>query len=440
MRYRPILAVVLALALGSGVARADEPVLSAVPAQESPARAQLSWVLASLAKPPPEAEVLAHFDEGFRAAVPDLGGLFGTLAVQLGDVALASVESDHEGALVAKVHSQKAGPLRIRLSVEPGGTHRMVGLLFQPAPDAAPPAQSWAEVDARIGALAPKVGLLAAELSDGACQPVHALNPDQPLAIGSAFKLYVLDELARQVWAGERRWTDTLAIDESLKSLPTGDMRSAPAGTGFSLEHYARKMISESDNTATDHLLGLLGRAKVEATAARSGNDRNRPFLSTREMFGIKLVMDEKARKRFIGGDEAKRRRMADEARALDLAPAMNAVATWTAPRHIETIEWFASPEELCHEASALRAYTDPAVRRVLSVNPGIPDETGQWAWIGFKGGSEPGVLNLSWILERSDGRAWFLSVGFNDPAAPLDEAAAISAAAAARSFLATIP
>lgn len=45
-----------------------------------------------------------------------------------------------------------------------------------------------------------------------------------------------------------------------------------------------------------------------------------------------------------------------------------------------------------------------------------------QWSYIGFKGGSEPGVLSLSWLLQRADGR-WFSIVAIaNDSMRPIDE------------------
>jgi putative hydrolase len=49
---------------------------------------------------------------------------------------------------------------------------------------------------------------------------------------------------------------------------------------------------------------------------------------------------------------------------------------------------------------------------------------------VAFKGGSEPGVLSLSWLLERSDGRRFALALTATDPGAPVDEATAAIRAA----------
>jgi hypothetical protein len=41
---------------------------------------------------------------------------------------------------------------------------------------------------------------------------------------------------------------------------------------------------------------------------------------------------------------------------------------------------------------------------------------------MGFKGGSEPGVLALTFLLRTKAGGWLALSAGWNDPKAPLDE------------------
>jgi hypothetical protein len=43
------------------------------------------------------------------------------------------------------------------------------------------------------------------------------------------------------------------------------------------------------------------------------------------------------------------------------------------------------------------------------------------WKSVAFKGGSEPGVLNLTWLLERDDGAFFAVSIGWNDTERPVD-------------------
>ena len=47
---------------------------------------------------------------------------------------------------------------------------------------------------------------------------------------------------------------------------------------------------------------------------------------------------------------------------------------------------------------------------------------TGELAYVGYKGGSEPGVLNLTWLVRNRAG-AWHVVTGsWNNPQALVDE------------------
>ncbi len=235
------------------------------------------------------------------------------------------------------------------VAVEETEPYRMTALNFQPAPTPIELA-AWEEFDAQFAALASEANFLAAEIVDGECVPVHALNPETRLAIGSGFKLYVLGELARKIEAGEVTWDDELEINDDWKSLPSGIMQDEPAGTPFTLQHYAELMISISDNTATDHLLRALGRQNVEAIQAEMGHAEpgvNVPMLTTRELFALKLVMPQEVVDAYIAGtDDEQRAILENEVAAAELS--VEDMADWTSPRSIDTIEWFASAEDLC--------------------------------------------------------------------------------------------
>jgi hypothetical protein len=77
-------------------------------------------------------------------------------------------------------------------------------------------------------------------------------------------------------------------------------------------------------------------------------------------------------------------------------------------------------------------------IRRILAQNPGIAFDKKTWPYVAFKGGSEPGVLSLTWLLERSDGRSFVLSIVLNDSARAIDEAGAVNVAEGAVNLLAT--
>ena len=50
-----------------------------------------------------------------------------------------------------------------------------------------------------------------------------------------------------------------------------------------------------------------------------------------------------------------------------------------------------------------------------LSINPGIALDREVWAGFAYKGGSEPGLMNMTFWLLRRDGKQFALSVSAND-------------------------
>ena len=79
------------------------------------------------------------------------------------------------------------------------------------------------------------------------------------------------------------------------------------------------------------------------------------------------------------------------------------------------------------------------AIDWVMAAVNGAPvtDPAGAFAYIGYKGGSEPGVLNLTWLLRRkADDRWLFFTIAFNDDTQAIDEGTATYVAAAGRALL----
>ena len=263
------------------------------------------------------------------------------------------------------------------------------------------------------------------------------------MAIGSAFKLYVLGTLASQAGKGTISWEEKLAIQDKLKSLPSGEYQDQPDGTEHTIREFAEKMISISDNTAADHLIERIGRDTVEGMLAPMGHSdpaATEPFLKTREMFALKLSAPDALTQRYIAADISTRRKLLTE-QIGELPILLADASSWTSPRHIDTIEWFASSTELANAMLYLhKAANQPGfepIADVLSINPGLPFDTAMWPYVGFKGGSEPGVLSLTWLLRRKDDRWFVASCALNDKAKILDENAAIGTFAGAADLLA---
>ncbi len=339
--------------------------------------------------------------------------------------------------------------LSVGIAVDATAPNRIAGLLFKPVtsgPSAAP-IGSWDEVDTALRGLVPEPSMLAAEIKVGRCAPMHTLGASQSLAIGSAFKLYVLGELAHQVSAGTVTWDQQLAVRDDWKSLPSGTMQNEAAGTQHTLAEFARQMISISDNTAADHLIHTLGRANVEQNLPAMGladPSRMTPFITTRDMFVLKAAKDADLAKTYLAADAAGRRALLDGAVASTPIAATD-LADWTTPRQIDTLEWFASTADLCAAMATLRDLGGKPglgpVLDILAVNPGMPVDSARWPYVGFKGGSEPGVLQLTWLLRRADNRWFVLSITLDDPASAADHTlAAVGLAQGAMNLLSAVP
>ena len=298
------------------------------------------------------------------------------------------------------------------ITLDPAPPHLVAGLLLSTI---TPVDDSLEKVSADLRALPGTVSVLFAPLFDDG-DPVLAMAADQQLAIGSTFKLYVLSALAHSIARGERDWSDVVQIDRA--SYPSGTMHLWPRGSPVTLQTLAIMMISNSDNTATDILLHHLGREMVEAEVVASGHshpERMQPFLGTLELFALKGSLQN--RQKFIAADPAERRRiLADFEDDVNGDPAGIIPPRFTSPTAIDTIEWFASVEDIRKAMARIASLEDPVARQIMAIAPSLPDETVQtFAFVGYKGGSEPGVLNLSWLL-RDDANDWHvLSMTWND-------------------------
>lgn len=62
--------------------------------------------------------------------------------------------------------------------------------------------------------------------------------------------------------------------------------------------------------------------------------------------------------------------------------------------------------------------------RQILARNPGVLLYPSQFPYVGYKVGSEPGVLSLNWLLQRQDGRWFVVSLLANDQRQALNEEA----------------
>jgi len=357
------------------------------------------------------------FTQAFLSQVPatQLQTIFAQLTGQFGPA--LSVESlgspnANRSALSIRMEGAIASG---GIAIDPAQGNRISELLFQTFE---PVNDSPEKIEADLSALSGKANALFAKLSDdGVIEPVFAHNSDQPLALGSAFKLYVLSALAQSVADGERSWDDVVTL--SQRSFPSGQMQDWPDDAPVTLQTLATMMISISDNTATDQLIAELGRETIEAELIASGNSDPSltiPFLKTRELFAMRGVSEEFIERYRAADDDGQRVILANLSEEDVLEDKIREAFANDRPGAID-IEWFASPLDL---ASLLRGFTsseNATARSVMGVNLHMSDQVAaRWDYVGYKGGSEPGVINLTWLLRDSAGDYWIATVGWNDP------------------------
>lgn len=288
-------------------------------------------------------------------------------------------------------------------------------------PQTVAPAQS---LSADFASLPGVAGFSVARLGLFGPQVIESHRGDQPLAIGSAFKLWVLDAVAEEVAQGRLSWSQMVPIGP--RSLPSGVSQNWATGTPASLEQLATLMISISDNTATDTLMRLVGRDRIDARLVPTGHSRPdllRPFLMTSEAFNLKLgpqsTRDAYARSNSFGRAQI----LNTLPQGVDPSVTGN-VAGFAAgpPVAIDSVEWFASTNDIVRVLDSLRRRSDPKVQAIMGTSSAMPQQLrSTFAFVGYKGGSEPGVLNLSWLVRRPSGTWYYVAATWVNKSAPLD-------------------
>ncbi len=270
-----------------------------------------------------------------------------------------------------------------------------------------PPAVGGSSLDGALRKLASPGATLSYVIEEGGSD-VAALDPSQALAVGSAFKVAVLNGLLDQIRGGRRHWSDAVPLRDAWKSLPSGVLQRWPTGTPVTIATYAAEMISISDNTAADALVRLVGPAGLAPYAG--GNE---PFLTTREMFTLKSDGGAPLRARYLAATTSSQR--AAVLRSVDALP-LPSLRTLKASPDL-AIEWHYSVRRLCalmHRVAALP---------LMTINPGI-NLGDLFRRVAYKGGSDGGIINMTTMVTTKRGAQICFSATLNDAAKAIDETA----------------
>ncbi len=351
----------------------------------------------------------AYFAPAFRAAISKdkFAEVTAQVTAQLGKpLAIDSVKPASPFTAFVRVKYER-GIANLQIGVDATPPHQVGGLLLSGTELAD---DGIGKLSADFNALPGAKGFAVYELGKGAPRLVTGIDAQKPVPLGSAFKLWVLGELAREVIAGERKWSDVVPVGPA--SLPSGMLQSWPAGSPVTLQTLAALMISISDNTATDTLVTLEG-TKLDGFVAKAGAPGLAPIMTTRQMFAIKsgANADLAASWATTQAPSARRRLLTDNAARL-AATNVDVSMFGGKPVAIDTLEWFASPAETAGMLDWLRTQGGETALALMAINPGVdPTTRARFDYMGFKGGSEPGVITLNYLVRRKDGR-WLAVIG----------------------------
>lgn len=363
------------------------------------------------------------FSPAFLAQIPpeQLTLLARQLTTQNGRVrGLARAIADSPTSGVVELDYERS-IVRMQMAVASTAPHQIIGLLVT---SVRPKNDSVQALSSDVAALPGKASLVVQRLGKNTDPPIVDVRANDPMAIGSIFKLWLLGELASQVKAGRLAWNAVAQLER--KSLPSGMMQDWPDRAPATIHTLATLMISVSDNSASDTLLYILGRESVDAAVVRMGHANaglTLPVLSTREAFALKMVSNADLRRKWEAGDVVARRKMLLRNEDRLSLQAIRGEELGQGPRYIDTVEWFASATDMSNMLNSLRSDAGIETLKIMAVNSPLPlEERNRFLYSGFKGGSEPGVVAMAHLLQSRDG-AWYAVAGaWNNKDAPVDE------------------
>jgi beta-lactamase class A len=361
----------------------------------------------------------SHFAPSFLSVAPeaDIAKTLRDLHQQLGQPRFLQIRRMSGPFAVEAEMIFKAERVPVLVTVESQPPHRIAAMVIQKAET---DKDSWEDLAAEVKMISGKVACTV-RLLDEQQKPYLEYNADVPLAVGSSFKLLLLATLAEEVALKRMTWQDVLRTDKRWYSLPGGILQDWPENSPVTLHSLATLMISRSDNTAADHLLHHLGQTRVatmqrrflpDARFAVRGPHWNHPYLSTAELFKIKMKLSPEQQQAFAAAPSADRKKMLT---TLVQPLSLDQPRMLAKPVHIDRIEWFYSTNDLCRIMNWLRREDRvPHLKEFLAIaQPFEIDET-FWQYAGYKGGSEPGVLNFTLLLQNRKGTWYAVSITWN--------------------------
>lgn len=287
----------------------------------------------------------------------------------------------------------------------------------------------------RFASLSAQPGLLLARIGeDNSCQPIVARNLDTPRSTASVFKIWILAGVADAVGEGALDHDQVVPLDAG-KQVLGGLLGDQVPGIDMTIDELSTLMMGISDNTATDMLLALAGRNRIDGLHAEYGLQNPAlmtPQLGISEQFHLFFSFPLSESQSYVDGSTAFRRQFLEE-RIVPLgAWGQGGGGGFNHESLFIDGAWRASPRAVCRAFARHRLHTpgsDEAllVERALQAQAAQPNVRERWDRVWYKGGGLISgvngnlVLNHAFMVERDGERPYVLVGMSNDPAGNLD-------------------
>ena len=113
-----------------------------------------------------------------------------------------------------------------------------------------------------------RVGIAIEDLATGTISGINA-NASMPAA--STIKIPVMVEVFKQMAEGKVDLNRVVHLEAGDRDWGWGELCDAPLGSGYTVSQLLWKMITRSDNTATNMLIRLVGRGNINTTMESLG-------------------------------------------------------------------------------------------------------------------------------------------------------------------------
>lgn len=276
----------------------------------------------------------------------------------------------------------------------------------------------------QIFADAGATGFLHARAIDGDVE--IGLNAGELAVTASVFKIPVLVETARQVASGERSWTDRIRVTPEQHTLgPTG-LSVMVDDVDLSLRDLAYLMMSVSDNTATDVIMGIVGLDRINATLRELGLAETHLVGDCQELLS-NFTQDTGLDRLDVNLSTADPQ-VLSRWRSLD--PAQTSRTTPAEMTHLLKLIWLdqAAPAEACAEIRRIMALQVWPHRLTSGFPSGVT--------LAAKTGTLPGIRNEAGVVTYPDGSRFAVAV-FTRAHSYLDRQPAVDASIGKAAFTA---